>query len=338
MAKSKKNEYLELKKTELVSIAKELGLAGLSKFSKEELVDAIIAAEKTAKTPSSKSRTAASAVKQAAKIEKAKPAAKAEDSKTSAIKSDAPVRTKTQRKKAAGKPVENGFAVQHPSASPSALKYSRYSEDEAGADAAVWPDRSSVPERYGRDRLLLLARDPYHLFCMWEISPAKLGALARSMPEEKWNARRQVLRLFRTTTGMSTPIVTADVFGEVGRFHIEIPYANATYHVELGYYFPDGSYTCALSTHPMRSPQDSPPALAPVRWMTVTPLRYMRMLSLKTEHAANGSVSKEAMRREIEEAIAQRRLELGIPDGPLGSSDEGAHLCKRPGFDSGHTR
>lgn len=304
MPKSKKEEYLELKKPELAARAKELGLTSISRFTKEELADAIISAEKAS---SAKPRKAA----------KPKPAKPESDSKTASKKS-APKKTAAKAMQALP---ENGIAVQHPSASPSARQYSRLEEEESWEKPAVWPDRNSVPERYGRDRLLLFARDPRHLFCIWELSPAKLAALSRTIPAEDWNARRQVLRLFRTTAGMSKPIVTADVFGEFGRYHLEVPYANATYHIELGFYFPSGSYNCALTTQPIRSPQDAPPALAPVRWMTVTPVRVSRTLTLKTESATAGTAAPVRIRREISQAVAERRKELGIADGPALSSE-----------------
>ncbi len=313
MPKSKKAEYMELKKPELVARAKELGLTGLSKMTKEELADAIVSAEKASSAKPEK----------AAKLKPPKP----ESASKISEKKSAPKKSESKPKRALP---ENGIAVQHPSASPSARQYSRLEEEESWEKPAVWPDRNSVPERYGRNRLLLFARDPRHLFCIWELSPAKLGALSKSMPPEKWEARRQVLRLFRTTAGMSKPIVTADVFGEFGRYHLEVPYANATYHIELGFYFPGGSYVCALTTQPVRSPQDAPPALAPVRWLTVTPVRVNRTLTLKTESATGSASAPVRTGREIAHAVAERRKELGIPDGPAPSSDYG-----NEGLDSG---
>ena len=327
MAKSKKSEYLELKKTELATMAKELGLAGTSKLTKDELIDDIIKAERSAKLKATRAKQSKSAKplkaaflkpaeKKKTEKKKEQPAGKASS------KAAKPAKQKAVRSKKSA--LSNGTAIQHPSASPSALRYSRYSEDEERAVAAVWPDRGSIPDKYGRDRLVLLARDPGNLFCMWEISHEKLESLSKTMPEEKWLARRQVLRLFRTTAGMSKPIAEVGIYGEAGRYHIEVPYPNATYHVEIGFYFPDGAFECVLSGAPMRTPQDSPPTLSPVRWMTVSPVRQRRTLTLKTQPAANGSVKAGKMRRDIESAVADRRRELGISDSPAPSSDERA--------------
>ncbi|MCD6119583.1 DUF4912 domain-containing protein [bacterium] len=336
MPKSSREKLLDMTKIELVEKAKEIGLKGFSRLNKEKLVELIRADERKSRTAAKKEKVASKPKKlrQGAKKERSRKAAgvKAE---TALGKAAAPrskkMGVKTDDKESLPK---NGLAIQHPSASPSARRYGRLDDkepDPALAKALIWPDRDAIPERYGRDRLVTFVRDPNHIFCVWEISAERLSEFAGSMSEQNWLGRRMVLKVFLHTAGLPKLVLSTDVYGEVGRYHIEVPEPNKKYYVELGFHFPDGRYEILLADHPVLTPQVRQPMLGPVRWLHVKPLYTRRVISLDVAPSLHSSGAARGIRRSLADIVSERRKELGISDRPSSASEDAYRFPQEDG-------
>ncbi len=86
-----------------------------------------------------------------------------------------------------------------------------------------------VPDRYGRDRLVLMVQDPHHLFAYWELTPATLDR-ARS-----------------AAGGAGTPVLAISVGGNTE--YREVDLRGGNYYLAVA---PDRDYTAELA---LRDPQ-----------------------------------------------------------------------------------
>jgi hypothetical protein len=345
MAGNRKDELLKLMKPELAQIAKELNLSSYSDMSKNELADLIVEGEKKAQALERKARTATAKpepTKSKAETPKSVKASKSTSAEPPKPKSvsrkpakeasfptspEKPMATKTRAsRKATAKTEGNGVAIQHPSASPTALRYGRFMVDEGEAaeisthEPVVWPDRNSIPEKYGRDRLVTLIRDPRHLFCFWEISDDKIAELSQIVPEDLWLGRRMALRVFRETGGMPRHISTIDIYGEIGRYHIEVPEPGARYFVEIGFFFADGRYETVLTDRFVKTPQVRPPRVGPIRWLYVKTRTAHRVTSLETHTVPHPAGAARTIRKAVNGVVDERRREFAIDDDPSPTS------------------
>ena len=326
MAAKRKDELLKLTKTDLLLMAKDLKLSGFTQLNKDPLVDLIITAEKKASAIASKaehekpSRVREKPAPKAAKSPK-EPVAKSDKLKADSASAKPRARAKPKS--------QNGLAIQHPSASPTALRYGRLAEADGRAEApahppAIWPDRNSIPTKYGRDRLVTFVRDPLHLFCIWEISDERLAELSQSIDGELWMGRRMVLRVFRETGGMPRIVSTIDIFGEVGRFHIEVPESGQRYFIEIGFFLPNGRYETVLTDRLIKTPQVRPPRVGPVRWIHVKARETHRVTSLETQTVPHPSGESRIIRKSVYDVVDERRRDFGIEDSPSHASPDKA--------------
>jgi hypothetical protein len=328
MPTKREKELVQLTKVELIKLAKNLGLSGCTKLTKEQVIELICQSEKKAKIEAKESSSVDSTKKNTAITTNTIKAKIAKNRTTSSEEQPPKTRTKKGIKETSIKePHLSGAAIQHPSASPNALKYARFVtriEEYEGKDykSVVWPDHSSIPDRYGKDRLITLIRDPFHIVCFWELSTDHLTRLADLIKGDLWNSRRMVLQLFKDTGGLPKLIKTIDLFGEVGRYHIEVPEAGATYFTEIGFFFANGRYETVLTDRSLRTPQTRPSRVGPVRWLMVSPSRSQRIVSLETRQVSHPSPLNRALRQSISKIVAGRRLEFGISDIPTSSGSD----------------
>lgn len=113
-----------------------------------------------------------------------------------------------------------------------------------------------LPSFYGKDRLVLLTRDPYWLFAYWEVTTETRKQLEVE-GQRAWEHLNLALRVTRY----------ADMDKEDGCFHIPIDYTadnwcieagvpDRYYKVELGGQIPDRGFVSLLCSNIVKTPRD----------------------------------------------------------------------------------
>jgi hypothetical protein len=141
-----------------------------------------------------------------------------------------------------------------------------------GMHRRVRPDRDAgaLPRDYGRDRLVLLPRDPWTLFAYWEITPttrtAALGGLGGNAA-----GGREVLRIsdvtFVTPAG-DHACLTFDLEppAEATRTYVHGCRPGASYRVELGLRTPANRFIPMARSNTVTLPPAAPSTDTTVRW------------------------------------------------------------------------
>lgn len=116
------------------------------------------------------------------------------------------------------------------------------------------PGAPDLPEAYGEDRLVLMAKDPGTLFAYWEITPARTAAAEAAMrPGEEY---REVLRLDWTVRELfETNYALLPVSFAARRWYLRVPYPGLTYQLELGWLGSQGHYIPLLQSNPSDAPE-----------------------------------------------------------------------------------
>lgn len=111
----------------------------------------------------------------------------------------------------------------------------------------------SLPEKYGVDRLVLMARDPEWVYAYWEIAHAKYKHIMEGRVAE-WNLSRPALRLY-DITGRLRPAAHMDiVVGENSdNWYIYVDRPQHTLVAELGRLF-EGEFVPFLRSNPVTLP------------------------------------------------------------------------------------
>lgn len=132
-------------------------------------------------------------------------------------------------------------------------------------------DDTSLPESYGSDRLVLLARDPHCLYAYWDLSPAHVERVRTSANSE---ALRIVLRTYDATQIAfdATPPTRFQDFAVAGNARSLYAYVGkpaASFVAEVGFLRSDGAFFPLARSAPVWTPRTEEPGTAPGQWMTV---------------------------------------------------------------------
>jgi len=141
--------------------------------------------------------------------------------------------------------------------------------------AARYADRESgeLPHTYGRDRIVLLLRDPSWLLAYWEITPATRVHALRALGAEAEGAR-EMLRIYDVTfitfTG-DNAWQSFDVELRPGADHwyLNVGRPGASFCVEIGLATPGGRFLPLVRSNVVITPRATPSPETTVRWADV---------------------------------------------------------------------
>ncbi len=114
-------------------------------------------------------------------------------------------------------------------------------------------EQYSLPQRYGTDRLVLMARDPQWVYAYWEMTHEKYRqAMEKHVAE--WGLSRPALRLYDVTPGLPAREHMDVVVGEnAGDWYIHVDRPRHTLVAELGRLYP-GGFVPLLRSNPVTMP------------------------------------------------------------------------------------
>jgi hypothetical protein len=122
------------------------------------------------------------------------------------------------------------------------------------------PDQGlPIPDRYGRDRLVLLVQDPQHVFAYWEVTPERYEQVAR----EAGDGAATVLVLI-TASGAEQREV--DLRG--GNYYLAVA-PNATYQAQLALRDRHGRLHTLASSNQVTTPAAGVSPRTDEQWMAV---------------------------------------------------------------------
>jgi len=148
-------------------------------------------------------------------------------------------------------------------------------------------ERYQLPSRYGVDRLVLLARDPYWLYAYWEITHQKYAEM-RDKHLREWDLSRPLLRLSDITPGVPQEQRHLDIYitEEADNWYINVGRPRHTLFAEIGRLLPHSVFIPLVRSNAVTLPPDSvseeiSEEWAPVEWPGRYP-RYRRSIGLSS--------------------------------------------------------
>ena len=194
---------------------------------------------------------------------------------------------------------------------------------------------ATLPDSYGSDRLVLLARDPQCLYAYWDLSDGH----CRSVRDQAGSNRlRIVLRTYDVTqvsfdAKAPRPFQDFAVAGEACSVYAYVGKPAACFVAEVGYLRPDGVFFPLARSQPVWTPRTDQPGAAPGRWMTVG-WRERREAGEVVPSATTGSSSTDPSAAESL-ATTGRRAPSSWPGPPPPGAQHGSWSLVRGRFTTG---
>ncbi|MFH0779171.1 MAG: DUF4912 domain-containing protein [Candidatus Eisenbacteria bacterium] len=180
----------------------------------------------------------------------------------------------------------------------------RVTEEAKSLDRGAYRETEYVlPESYGIDRSVLMARDPYWVHAYWEITDGTMNRGLQRLGEESKDAR-MTLRVYTTGGRGSRPntaLFDIALTSAARNWYINVGGPGREYRVEIGLLTRRGEFVCLVQSNSVSTPSDRMSDVLDEKWTSVAP-PYEEM------YALSGGLTLGVSSPELHERLA-RRLE-----------------------------
>ncbi len=198
-------------------------------------------------------------------------------------------------------------------------------------------ERFLFPETYGVNRIRLLVRDPDWIFAYWDVNPAAMSDLGRSIGERALALSRLTLRIVDPTSGARSDILLP--YGSRW-WYVRTDSSRRTYRADLGVTLPSGEFRRLAESNTVVTPRVGPSAQRAERRLSYGQARGLPLAASSAAAAADresGLVTTPWPAGGLAGAPEPAPTEA---TGKGGASDAFAHASRaeRPGASDGFRR
>ena len=310
---------------DLTRLAKKNGVNVGNSMRKDDLVKALLRANKPKKAkpkpPAAKPVAAKPALKSIPKPSKSVPAAKAKPI------AKAPVRPALTAAKLHASPAAkvhaphtNGHTKPHakvkaekPVAPPTKAQekisqkiHASHAMRERLKDlSTAYTKAGSVANKKGndKDRIVLMVRDPYWLQVSWQVTRTSVKRAEAALAEH-WHTARPILRLIEVDGGSTTStaervVREIDVHGGVTNWYIDVPNPPHSYRADLGYIAANGKFFSIARSNSVSTPAPDTADAIDENWSDIAE-NYEKV------YAMSGGYSEESSSGDLQELFEER--------------------------------
>jgi len=133
---------------------------------------------------------------------------------------------------------------------------SKFMVDGPKQVASKMPD---LPRAYGRDRIVVMVRDPFWLHVYWEVTEHSIRRAETSL-EQEWHGAKAILRVIDITSEEATNFTEAtvkdiDIYQGCNNWYIDVQKPNRTYRVDIGYLTKSGRFYVMCRSNSIITPR-----------------------------------------------------------------------------------
>ncbi|MCI0465012.1 MAG: DUF4912 domain-containing protein [Gemmataceae bacterium] len=298
----------ELPKKNLAEMARKKGIAGWHGMRKEELVAALAALS----SQTSKPRARAAASTNGHKPRKQK-------TTSQKVKTTSKVSTKTVR------PRPQVAAARNTSGTLSGEELVERSKFDVGVptrDLSAKVPRD-LPAGYGKDRIVVMVRDPYWLHAYWELTRTAVQRAEAALGQD-WHGAKPILRLldvssYETTSTSESILRDIEIHGGVNNWYVDVNNPPRSYRIDIGYLARNGQFYVLARSNVVTTPRAGLSDVIDENWSDIDPRKADRL------YAMSGGFDPTASSLELKQLFEERlRRPIGSP--AVSSFGSGAFL------------
>ena len=265
----------------LAEMAREKGIANWYRLCKEELIAVL----------SSKPRSS--------RPKRAVPVGKKRVSRRAAAHTRVPLQTAAARDTSAAASAEEE------------VERSKYEMGIATKDLSARVPKD-LPVGYGKDRIVVMVRDPYWLHCYWELTRQSVQR-AESALGQDWHGAKPILRVLdvgsHDTTSASEAVVRdIDIHGGCNNWYVDVNNPPRSFRVDIGYLSRSGRFYVLARSNVVSTPRAGVSDIIDENWADFDSKTADRI------YAMSGGFDPTASSLELKQLFEERlRRPLGSP-------------------------
>jgi hypothetical protein len=276
-----RDQLLACTKKRLTELARAAGISGWHGMTKAELVRAL--------------------------------AAKPGKSRVAAKNADTPAKL-AAKKSAKPRPRVQAAAARNTSGTTSEeqVESSKYDVGVPTSDLSAKVPKD-LPAGYGKDRIVVMVRDPYWLHCYWELTRHAIQRAEAALGQE-WHSARPILRLLDvsnrgTANSTESAVRDIDIHGGCNNWYIDVSNPPRSYRVDIGYFSRSGRFYVLSRSNVVSTPRAGVSDIIDENWADIDAKKADRIYAMSGGFDPAGTSSLE-----LKELFEERlRRPLGSP-------------------------
>src|SRR5579871_1493984 len=155
----------------------------------------------------------------------------------------------------------------------------------------------SLPTGYGKDRIVVMVRDPFWLHAYWELTHQSIQRAEAALGQD-WHTARPILRVMdvsaHDTTSTSEAIVKdIEIHGGCQNWYIEVQQPPKSYRVDIGYASRRGQFFVLARSNVVSTPRANVSDTLDENWADIDPKQADRIYAMSTGFDPNTASSLE---------------------------------------------
>ena len=169
-----------------------------------------------------------------------------------------------------------------------------------------------LPGGYGKDRIVVMVRDPYWLHSYWELTRHAVQRAEAALGQE-WHGSKPILRLLDVsshdiTSSAETVVRDIDIHGGCNNWYIDVANPPRSYRVDIGYLSPRGRFYVLARSNVVSTPRAGVSDVIDENWADIDAKKADRI------YAMSGGFDPAASSLELKQLFEERlRRPLGSP-------------------------
>jgi hypothetical protein len=169
-----------------------------------------------------------------------------------------------------------------------------------------------LPGGYGRDRIVVMVRDPYWLHCYWELTRRAIQRAEAALGQD-WHGAKPILRVLdvssHDTTSTSESVVRdIDIHGGCNNWYVDVANPPRSFRVDIGYLSKRGQFYVLARSNVVSTPRAGISDLIDENWADIDTKKADRI------YAMSGGFDPTASSLELKQLFEERlRRPLGSP-------------------------
>jgi hypothetical protein len=220
--------------------------------------------------------------------------------------------SKSQRK--ASRPQPQAAAARNTSSSSTAEEQVECSKYDVGVPTKDLSAKvpKHLPAGYGKDRIVVMVRDPYWLHAYWELTRTAIQRAEAALGQD-WHGARPILRVIdvssQETTSTSESIVRdIDIHGGCNNWYIDVNHPPKSFRIDIGYLSKRGQFYVLARSNVVSTPRAGVSDLIDENWADIDTRSADRI------YAMSGGFDPNASSLELKQLFEERlRRPMGSP-------------------------
>jgi hypothetical protein len=169
-----------------------------------------------------------------------------------------------------------------------------------------------LPAGYGKDRIVVMVRDPYWLHCYWELTRNAIQRAEAALGQD-WHGAKPILRVVDVTTNGTTNtsesiVRDIDIHGGCNNWYIDVSHPPRSFRIDIGYLSKRGQFYVLARSNVATTPRAGVSDVIDENWADIDPRSADRI------YAMSGGFDPNASSLELKQLFEERlRRPMGSP-------------------------